>query len=148
MYMKYVQALTVDQFKILLQETLRSLLDGIKKELEESSKEESDLVNIKVVMEKLQVTKPTIYNWIKKGIIKPQKIGGKVLFDLRDILYSIKINGNQFGNGRNYLYKTPVNERTETKEDRRYYRLNWKRMEKKHLTEEEELFFNNYKELK
>src|SRR5665647_1724047 len=145
---QYVSYMTIDDFKILLQESLKSLLNDVKKEIQESAQEKSDLVNIKVVMEKLQVTKPTIYNWIKKGIIKPQKIGGKVLFDLRDILYSIKINGNQFGNGRNYLYKTPVNERTETKEDRRYYRLNWKRMEKKHLTEEEELFFNNYKELK
>jgi len=90
--MQYVQALTVNQFKNLLQETLRSLLDGIKKELEESSKEESHLVNIKVVMEKLQVTKPTIYNWIKKGIIRPQKIGGKVLFDLPVILNSMKMH--------------------------------------------------------
>ncbi|MDP4086633.1 MAG: helix-turn-helix domain-containing protein [Bacillota bacterium] len=83
--------MTVDEFKILLQESLKPFLDQMKSELKESSKEESNLVNIKVVMEKLQVTKPTIYNWINKGIIKPLKLGGKVLFDLPVILNSMKL---------------------------------------------------------
>ena len=43
-------------------------------------------------MEKLQVTKPTVYNWIKKGYIQPQKLGGKVLFDLPVILKSLKMH--------------------------------------------------------
>jgi excisionase family DNA binding protein len=94
-----VQTLTVDQFKTLLQESFKSFLKQMKSELQETSKEESNLVNIKVVMEKLQVTKPTIYNWIKKGIIRPQKIGGKVLFDLQDILKSIKIYDSKLRRG-------------------------------------------------
>src|SRR5665647_3421299 len=89
---QYVSYMTIDDFKILLQESLKSLLNDVKKEIQESAQEKSDLVNIKVVMEKLQVTKPTIYNWIKKGIIRPQKIGGKVLFDLPVILNSMKMH--------------------------------------------------------
>jgi hypothetical protein len=34
---------------------------------------------------KIEVTRPTIYNWIKMDIIKLQKIERKVLLDLTDI---------------------------------------------------------------
>jgi len=144
----HLQTLTIDQFKDLLKDSLKSFLNEMKSEIEANSKEESNLVNIKVVMEKLQVTKPTVYNWINKGIIKSQKIGGKVLFDLPAILKDIKSNDWKFGRGRDYLYKTTGNPNQETKEDRKYYRINWKKMEKKPLTEEEENYYNNYKELK
>ena len=140
----HLQTLTVDQFKSLLQESLQPFLNEMKSGLQESLKEESNLVNIKVVMETLQVTKPTIYNWINKGIIKSQKIGGKVLFDLPEILKSIKNNDYQFGRGRDYLYKTTRNPNQETKEDRRYYRLNYKKRAEEPLTNEEEDFYNNY----
>ena len=43
-------------------------------------------------MEKLKVTKPTIYSWKRKGIIHPQKMGGKVFYDLQAILKNIKMN--------------------------------------------------------
>jgi len=90
-FFTYVQTLTVKQFKDLLDESFKSFFKDMKSEIETNAKEESNLVNIKTVMEKLQVTKPTIYNWIKKGYIKPQKMGGKVLFDLPVILKSLKM---------------------------------------------------------
>ena len=144
----HLQTLTIDQFKTVLQESFKSFLNQMKSELQEVSKEESNLVNIKVVMEKLQVTKPTIYNWIKKDIIKSQKIGGKVLFDLAVILKDIKSNDLKFGRGRSYLYKTATDLNQETKEDRKYTRIHWKIIAKQPLTEEEEIFYKNYKELK
>jgi predicted DNA-binding transcriptional regulator AlpA len=144
----HLQTLTIDQFKTILQESFKSFLSEMKSELEQSSKEESNLVNIKVVMEKLQVTKPTIYNWINKGLIKPQKMGGKVLFDLSVILQNIKTKDYEFGRGRDYLYKTGEDQRSETKDDRKYHRINWKKMARKPLTEEEEKFYNSYKESK
>lgn len=87
---RHLNTLTIEQFQKLLNESFKSFFKDMKTEIEATSKEESNLVNIKVVMEKLQVTKPTIYNWIKKGLITPQKIGGKVLFDLPVILKSLK----------------------------------------------------------
>ena len=141
----HLQTLTIDQFKTVLQESFKSFLNQMKSELQEVSKEESNLVNIKVVMEKLQVTKPTIYNWIKKDIIKSQKIGGKVLFDLAVILKDIKSNDLKFGRGRSYLYKTATDLNQETKEDRKYTRIHWKIIAKQPLTEEEENFYKNYK---
>lgn len=91
MYIKYVTHLTVDELNELLQKSFATFLKQMKAEIEAASTEETNLVNIKVVMERLQVTKPTIYNWIKKGYIQPQKIGGKVLFDLPVILKSSKM---------------------------------------------------------
>lgn len=91
MNFQYVSTLTVDQFNELLQKTFTSFLKELKSEVEAISKEESNLVNIKIVTEKLKVTKPTVYNWINKGYIKPRKMGGKVLFDLSEILKTMKM---------------------------------------------------------
>lgn len=143
---EYIQYLTVAQFQVVLQEGLKPFLEQMKLEIEGNATKQSELVNIKIVMKKLQVTKPTIYNWIKKGIIQPQKIGGKVLFDLAKILKDIKNKDNDyiFGRGRDYLYKSTDNPKKETKEERKYYRINWKRMKKETLTQEEEDFLNNF----
>ena len=147
-YIKYVSHLTVDELITLIQNTFKPLLESKISELQESSKAESNLVSAKVVMKKLEVSKPTIYNWLNKGLIKCQKIGGKTLFDLPEILRDIKSNNWKFGRGRNYLYKTTEDPNQETKDDRKYSRINWKVMEKKPLTEEEENFYNNYKKNK
>jgi len=88
---KHINTLTIEQFNKLLNESFKSFFKDMKSEIEANANQESNLVNIKTVMEKLQVTKPTIYNWIKKGYIKPQKMGGKVLFDLPVILKSLKM---------------------------------------------------------
>jgi len=95
----HLQTLTIDQFKDLLNDSFKSFLIQMKSEVEANSKEESNLVNMKVVTAKLEVTKPTVYNWIKKGIIKPQKIGGKVLFDLTDILKTMKMHDDKLRRG-------------------------------------------------
>jgi predicted DNA-binding transcriptional regulator AlpA len=89
-YIKYIHTLTIDEFKTILHEFSKSFLKEMKSDLQESFKKETNLVNIKVIMEKLQVTKPTIYNWKKKGIIKPEKVGGKVYYDLQAILRDTK----------------------------------------------------------
>ncbi len=97
--MRYVSTLTVDELNELLQKSFTTFLKELQTEVKENSIEESNLVNIKVVMEKLKVTKPTVYNWIKKGYIKPQKIGGKVLFDLPVILKSLKMYDHRLRRG-------------------------------------------------
>ncbi len=143
---QYVQYMTVTEFQKVLQEGLKPFLEQMKLKIEENANKQSELVNIKIVMGKLQVTKPTIYNWIKKGIIQPQKIGGKVLFDLAKILRDIKSTDMkwQFGRGRDYLYRNTDNPNQETKEERRYYRLKGKKMQKEPLNQEEEEFLNNF----
>jgi len=40
---------------------------------------------VKEVMEMFQVTKPTVYSWINKNIIKAVKIGNRTLFELEDL---------------------------------------------------------------
>jgi excisionase family DNA binding protein len=60
--------------------------------------EKKGLVRIEQVCATLFVTKPTIYNWIKRGIIKPRKIGNRTLFDMDEILEEIKRNPSKFRN--------------------------------------------------
>jgi len=148
-YFSYLKDLTVEQFQGLLNNSLKSFLKEMKTEIEiEASQkaEESKLVDMKKLMEVLQITKPTIYKWMRLELINSHKIGGKRLFDLPVILADIKKNNYKFGRGRDYLYKTTGERNQQTKEDRRFYNINWKIMAKKPITSEEERFHKEYQE--
>jgi predicted DNA-binding transcriptional regulator AlpA len=56
------------------------------------------LVKIDEVISTLKVTKPTIYNWIKKGLIKPRKMSNRTLFDLDEIFLTLKYNQSKVRN--------------------------------------------------
>lgn len=49
-----------------------------------------ELLNTEEAMKLLKVSKVTIHNWKKKGIIKSHKIGRKLFFKKHEILESIK----------------------------------------------------------
>jgi hypothetical protein len=40
----------------------------------------NELVKIDFVMDKFKITRPTVYQWIEKGILPDLKIGGKRFF--------------------------------------------------------------------
>ncbi len=46
---------------------------------------DSSLLTISDLVKKFSVSRPTIYSWIKKGLLKRIPIGGRVLFDPDDI---------------------------------------------------------------
>ena len=50
-----------------------------------NSKSEDALLTISDLTEKFSVSRPTIYSWIKKGLLKRISIEGRVLFDPNDI---------------------------------------------------------------
>ena len=82
-YFSYLKDLTVEQFKSLLDHSLKSFIKEMKTEIEASQKpEESKLVDMKKLIEVLQITKPTVYKWMRLNLIESHKIGGKRLFDL------------------------------------------------------------------
>jgi excisionase family DNA binding protein len=56
------------------------------------------LVKIEELLSTLKVTKPTIYNWIKRGLIKPRKMGNRTLFDLEEVFVELKYNPSKFRN--------------------------------------------------
>jgi len=41
--------------------------------------------SISKLIELFETTRPTIYSWIKKGLLKPIKLGGRVYFNHKDI---------------------------------------------------------------
>ena len=43
------------------------------------------LLSLKEVCELFQITKPTVYDWIEHGMLKPYKVRGRVFFLLSDI---------------------------------------------------------------
>ncbi|MEW4923096.1 helix-turn-helix domain-containing protein [Algibacter sp. 2305UL17-15] len=49
------------------------------------SKSGDSLLTISDLTKKFSVSKPAIYFWIKKGLLKRTPIGGRVLFDPSDI---------------------------------------------------------------
>lgn len=56
--------------------------------LENSTKDEPNeeiLLTIADLVKKFQVTRPTIYAWIEKGLLKKIPLGGRVLFHPDDI---------------------------------------------------------------
>ncbi len=108
MYSEYIN-MNKYEFMQFLKKTIFEILDDYKKHEETNfQSKKTNLVTIKEVIAKLKVSKPTIYNWIKKDYIKPNKIGGKTLFDLEEIIERIKRNSYQFGKDRDYNYKREV----------------------------------------
>ncbi len=60
------------------------------KSKQEQLKPNSDLLTMTEVLELLKVSKVTIHNWKKKGIIRSHKIGRKLFFKKDEILEAIK----------------------------------------------------------
>jgi len=57
---------------------------SVEKSVEEASKEQ-ELLTIADLVKKFKVTRPTIYAWMNKGLLKKIPLGGRVLFHPDDI---------------------------------------------------------------
>jgi len=69
--------LTKDQLESLIQSSIETALDNyLEKQHLENSK--PDFYTVKEAAEKLKVTETTIRNYIKKGLIPADKIGGRI----------------------------------------------------------------------
>ena len=128
-----------------IRQIINEELEKFKENIEQAKKLPENLVNIKRVMTELGISKATVYNWKAKGLIKPVKAGGKTLFNLSDIMKSIKDNGFSFGRDREYLYKLPAEKRDKEKLDRKYHNISWKLMEGKSVSPEEMQFYQHGK---
>jgi hypothetical protein len=56
----------------------------------------NDLVKIDVLLSTFQVSKQTVFNWAKRGLIKPRKIGRRTLYELNEILAQMNSNPAKF----------------------------------------------------
>tara|TARA_R110000868_G_scaffold150907_1_gene374412 strand:- start:230 stop:559 length:330 start_codon:yes stop_codon:yes gene_type:complete len=64
-------------------------------EQSKDSKSEDALLTISDLTKKFSVSRPTIYSWIKKGLLNRISIGGRVLFDpndIRTLIDNMKVN--------------------------------------------------------
>jgi excisionase family DNA binding protein len=78
-----------EEFWRMLRKIIREELDRNNKSTESSFKTpgltEKPLFKISEVTELFQVSKPTIYEWIKKGTLKPYKVNSRVYFLWQDV---------------------------------------------------------------
>lgn len=52
---------------------------------QDEKKTEDELLTISDLVKKFKVTRPTIYAWMQKGLLKKISIGGRVLFHPKEI---------------------------------------------------------------
>ncbi len=52
----------------------------------ESSSTESDIMTMIDLISLLKVSRPTIYNWIEKGLIKVHPVGGRIFFKRSEVM--------------------------------------------------------------
>ncbi|MFV8226222.1 helix-turn-helix domain-containing protein [Christiangramia aquimixticola] len=81
--------LTKDQLDSIIRSSITTALDEyIEKEIREKAK--PDFYTIKEAAEKLKVTETTIRNYIKKGLIAAEKIGGRIRIERSNIESALK----------------------------------------------------------
>ena len=73
--------ITKEDLKILIKETLSEVIASAPASEQKTSKK----LTRKEVAELLHISLPTLHSYINKGLVCPQKIGGRVLFDAREV---------------------------------------------------------------
>ena len=66
-------------------ESLKNNLAPKLKDEENENQTESEMLTIADLVNKFKLTRPTIYSWMEKGLLKKIPIGGRVLFHPNDI---------------------------------------------------------------
>jgi excisionase family DNA binding protein len=80
--------LSIDELKKVISESLSAELQKFNSQ--ESSKEDDQLIKIDEVCRLLNVSKPTIYNWLKKKLIICYRISNKIYFKKEEIINALK----------------------------------------------------------
>lgn len=76
----YVHAMTKSELAAFIKITVAEAIMGVKNELKSLSPDAAnDYITVAETVKIFKVTKPTIYNWIKQGLIKKNKIQGRTL---------------------------------------------------------------------
>ena len=66
-------------------EFLKNNLAPKLKDKDNENQTENEMLTIADLVKKFKVTRPTIYSWMEKGLLKKIPIGGRVLFHPNDI---------------------------------------------------------------
>ncbi|WP_026770440.1 helix-turn-helix domain-containing protein [Asinibacterium sp. OR53] len=113
-----------DELKQLVRDTINQcFIDFVEK-----TSTYSDLITIDELTARLKCSKPTIYNWKKKGLLGCQKIGSKVLYNWAEIQEMMRQNPSAFDKGKAEGFKFNAQASDFEKEKRRYSYLKSKKL--------------------
>jgi excisionase family DNA binding protein len=82
-----------DFFSRLKQVIDKSINDKLQLAIPPSGLTTKPLLSLKEICELFQISKPTVYDWIEHGMLKPYKVRGRVFFLLSDIQSLIQSSG-------------------------------------------------------
>ena len=80
--------ITKEDLKILIKETLSEVIASAPTSEPKTAKK----LTRKEVAEMLHISLPTLHSYINKGLVCPQKIGGRVLFDAVEVEQAMESN--------------------------------------------------------
>lgn len=106
----YLEQLTQGQFEASMKRySYEGCLEALKHFSKNSDlflkKQEEGYSTMKEVTAHFKVTKPTIYNWKKEGLITSYPHVGRVLFKIKEIEETMEKNRSAFGKRRKYKYR-------------------------------------------
>lgn len=130
------------ELKKVVLEALKEYSSPHQKLVKEGHEEYS---NMKEVTEHFRVSKPTIYSWIKKGLVTSYKFGGRVLFKIKEIeeKMSSPFTKHLFGKDRDYNYRNVLLSQ-EQKDSRRYRQIDSYKVLGKIPTKDDLNFYEKY----
>lgn len=83
---KVQEFISIEEHSRLMKDQLLQRSEG---DSEEQTLKEKELYSIPDFIKKFQITRPTMYNWIEKGLIKGAKVGGRMYItgdSVRDLI--------------------------------------------------------------
>lgn len=82
--------LSLEDFKATISEVIQAEFSKIEKPV---AKEAERLLTRKEAAQLLRVSLPTLNQWAKSGILRPKRIGSRVLYGSADIATALQSNG-------------------------------------------------------
>jgi excisionase family DNA binding protein len=96
----YLDSMTKGELRALIIDTVKEALSSQRDTIEQTLKvTEEGLATVKQVCTHFQISKPTLYNWLKKGIIAKYKAGNGTRFKISEITKAMREYPSLFRSG-------------------------------------------------
>ena len=87
--MNTVTLLTEEQIRAIVGDAVRSAVSS-EMDRKQPNPQHSGLFTIKQAQERMQITRPTIYKWLKEGRLKAYRIGGRVFLKEAEVMSALQ----------------------------------------------------------
>ena len=103
----YLENMTKGELKAFIFDTIKEAINSNRESIEQALKVNKDeLSTVKEVCSYFKISKPTLYNWLNKGVIQKHKIGNGTRLKISEIEHEIKMKPYLFGLNRDYNYRS------------------------------------------